>query len=514
MAGLGVLCAGLLYAQDKNEQLTTIPNALVKQNTLIRQAPDLTVPPTFEQSRAKLPEPLWPARPKVISCYWKTWELAFGNLHAASPANHFIAPYIDPAFNGYIFMWDTNFMALFGAYGHRAFNFQGSLDNFYHTQHADGYISREISEADGSEFFEKFNPSSTGPNVLPWAEWNYFERFQDTARLKTVFPALVAYDQWFRTNRSWPDGSYFSSGWGCGMDNQPRVPDGFSPEFSPAFMSWVDITLQQLYAGKLLLKMAAALHREADVPDIRAEVAALSVYVRRNLWDERTAFLYDRFRDGSLSKVKSIAAYWALLAEVLTPAEQQRFIAHLENPAEFARLHRVPTLSADDPAFNPDGGYWRGGVWAPTSYMVLQGLTANHQDSLAFEIGYNHLNNVVQVYQKTGMLWENYAPDKVQGNDTKNLVGWTGLVPISVLYEYVFGLRADAPRDTLTWDIRLTDAFGVKKYPFKHDGLIDLWCAQRNHPTDKPKIRIKTNTPFTLKLIWAGGSETRTIIPQ
>ncbi|MBK7031360.1 MAG: glycoside hydrolase, partial [Bacteroidales bacterium] len=147
------------------------------------------------------------------------------------------------------------------------------------------------------------------------------------------------------------------------------------------------------------------------------------------MWNESSSFYFDRFQDGSLSEVKSIASYWALLAGIVPANRLDPFIGHLQNPGEFARKHRVATLSADHPLFNPEGGYWRGSIWAPTNYMVLRGLTQNGYDSLAFEIAWNHLNNVVEVFNNTRTLFENYAPDKVQGNDRKDFVGWTGIVP-------------------------------------------------------------------------------------
>jgi len=61
---------------------------------------------------------------------------------------------------------------------------------------------------------------------------------------------------------------------------------------------------------------------------------------------------------------------------------------------EFNRLHRVPSLSADHPEYDPKGSYWRGGVWAPTNYMILRGLTSLGYHALAYEIGINHHSNV------------------------------------------------------------------------------------------------------------------------
>lgn len=503
--------SNVLYGQHYYD--TAIKNPLVDQNAFIMKAPADQSPPTFNSVKSKLPEPYWPARKEVITCYWKAWELAFVNVKAATKENGFKMPYISPAFNNHLFMWDTSFMVMFGRYGQNAFNFQGSMDNFYGRQHKDGYMCREISEQDGSEIFEKYDPSSTGPNIMPWGEWDYYQYYQDKNRLNEVFPVLLSYYQWFQANRSWMDGSYYSSGWGCGMDNQPRVQAGYHLEFTHAFMSWIDTNLQQIFAGKVLIRMATILNRKREVMAIEEEVKSLTAYVQQKMWNERTSYFYDRFRDGSLSDVKSIASYWALLAGVVPENGRKGFIAHLENPDEFARVHRVPTLSADTKGYSPDGNYWRGGVWAPTSYMVLRGLTQYKEDSLAYSIALNHLDNVVKVYTETGTLWENYAPDKVEGKFRKDLVGWTGLVPISVLFEYVFGISADREPDMLVWDVRLLDEFGIKKYPLRDHGLADLWCGKRKKDTEKPRVKVKSTIPLKIKLLWNGGSEILNIKP-
>ncbi len=495
---------------------TSILNEHVKGNVFLTKQPDMAKPPAFDEVKSLLPIPHWPANPEAISSYWRIWELEFANLYQATADNDFVSPFIEPPFNEHIFMWDNCFITMFGRYGHRAFDFQaGALDNFYRKQHIDGFICRAISRAAGKDRFSKYDPSSTGPNLMPWAEWEHFLNFGDTTRLKEVFPPLLAYYQWFRTHRTWPDGSYFSSGWGCGMDNQPRLPEGegFDPRFSTGFMAWIDINLQQILAGKILIKMADILGREDDAKDIAAEMESLTAYVTENMWDAESAFFYDRYRNGTLNGVKSIAAFWSLLAGVVPPEDTDRFIRHLENPDEFARVHRVATLSADAPGFDPGGGYWRGAVWAPTNYMVLKGLTKYGRDSLAFEIALNHLTNVAKVFTETGAFYENYSPDAVRGVAMKNFIGWNGVIPITNMFEYVFGLRPDVPQNTLIIDVRLTDEYGVKQYPFGRTGLLDISCEKRKKDTDKPIITIQANEPVTIVVKWNGGERVNNIKP-
>lgn len=110
-------------------------------------------------------------------------------------------------------MWDSSFILMFARYGTRFFPFQNTLNNFYAKQHPDGFICREI-KADGADCFERYDPVSTGPNLMPWCEMVYFHQFGDTERLHKIFPVLCAYYKWLNLNHTWRNGTYWSSGWG------------------------------------------------------------------------------------------------------------------------------------------------------------------------------------------------------------------------------------------------------------------------------------------------------------
>jgi hypothetical protein len=483
------------------------------ENAYRTMRPDDAPLPTYKSAKSLLPEPIWDGHESAIRCHDKAWQIAFANLRRPTKESGFVARYIDTAFNDNLFMWDSGFIALFTRYGCRAFEFQRTLDNLYAKQHKDGFICREIREKDGSDTHMRFEPSGTGPNVLPWVEWEYFEVFGDTERLARVFPVLFAFHDWMRRYRSWPDGSYWATGWASGMDNQPRLPEGYHEAWHHGFMSWADACFQQILSARHLLCMAAVLGRERDAAPLAHEVARLSGYVNDVLWDPKTRFYYDRFGDGALNYVKSIGAYWALLADVVPADRLEAFVAHLSDERTFKRPHRVPTLAKDHPAYRADGGYWLGSVWAPTNYMVLRGLTRQGKDDLAYEIARNHLDNVVTVFEKTGTVWENYAPEAAAPGDPAkgDFVGWTGLPPIAVLYEYVLGIRADVPRSRVVWDVRLLERHGITRLPFGRDGVLDLVCEARRDPKDRPVVRITTSVPVELELCWAGGRETMAV---
>lgn len=492
----------------QNDELT-IPaqSPLVAENSFLTQPAHTAPLPIFEDVRHLLPQPIWQGNEDYIDCYWQAWRLAFGNLRPANQSSGFVSDYIDTAFNGCLFMWDSAFILMFGKYADPIFKFQSTLDNFYSHQHRDGFICREIDEATGKDHFARHDPSSTGPEILAWSEWEYYLNFGDKERLRKVFAPLMAYHRWMAEHHTWPDGTYFSTGWGCGMDNIPRQQQGYSPTFSHGHMIWVDACMQELLNCNTLIKMADELGRTEFLDELKAERDNLEKVINQKLWDEKTGFYYDLWKNGQHNMVRHVGAFWSLVAGCASAERADRLIACLKDENQFGTPHPIPALAKCSPDYTADGGYWRGGVWAPTNYMVLKGLDNYRQFTLAHEIALKHLQKVVQVYKESGTLYENYAPEEAKkGNPARpDFVGWTGLTPISVLFEYVFGIKPDAQNKRVTWHVELTERHGVEKYPFGSKGELTLICEERDNADQKPHITFNSNIPVELEVVW--GSE-------
>lgn len=472
--------------------------------------------PDFAEAASLLPEPHWEGHEAEIRAYWRVWELIFpSKLRRATAKNRFVSHFCSTAFNDATFLWDSAFIARYGLYGRRAWNFQATLDNFYAKQHPDGFICREIREADGEDKFQRHDPSSTGPNVLPWAEWDHFQLTGDSARLARVAAPLAAYTRWMRLNRTWPDGSYWATGWSSGMDNQPRLPEGFHEWYEHGHQAWVDACFQGVLASRLTARILREVGRAEDAAEFDAEAQSLAAWCNEHLWCETTSFYHDRRRDGSLhTSLKTIGACWALLAEAVPPHRIERFLSHLQNPTSFARDHPCPAISADSPGFDPDGGYWRGGVWPPTNFMLFRGLRTAGRAGLAHTLARRHLHHVAICCAATGTLWETYAPDRhAAGRGQPDFTGWSGLGPVAMLFEDIFGLQPDAPARRLTWRIFLTEGFGVRRYPFGLDDCLSLWCEPRTRAEEEPRLSVETSCPLELEIWWAGGRKVMQLQP-
>ena len=347
-----------MYHYDAVSKLVNHPAA---RNLFLVAPQELNLPPRFEQIRALLPQPIWDGHSSALDCYWKCWELAFAHLHPATEDNGFAGPFIDTCFNGHLFLWDSVFALNFARYGRRAFDFQQTLDSFYRKQHQDGFICRELTQDTGEDCFHRFDPCSTGPNLFAWSEWDHWLAIGDTNRLRRVYPVLLAYHQWLKLYRSWPDGSYWYTGWASGVDNQKRhevtwldrrsrQEETDSRWFLNGHLSWVEACCHQLLSAQTLLKIAEVTGESEGIEFLQEEAERLSRYIDEELWSPSSQFFHDRQADGTLSPLKSVVAFWVLLTGVVRPERLDAFVSHLGNPSEFETPHRVPAISRDDPS--------------------------------------------------------------------------------------------------------------------------------------------------------------------
>lgn len=483
------------YGQDSNEQMT-------QQGRFFKKTSYDPAPlPTWDDLRTTLPAPIYDAEPVWIDMYWKAWEIASTNFYEPAPGSGFVSQFTDAAFNENIFLWDTAFITMFATLAEPLVPGIESLDNFYARQHATGEICREINRTTGVDYEAWINRENrplfsrwgwnafwedapkeemavryrgrTAPKpnpvltldalnhpILAWAERESFMQTGDTERLSLVYEPLTKYFEALDLYLRQGNGLYITD-W-ASMDNATRnrhLRNGGTA---------VDISAEMALFARDVAFIAAILGREEEADHYRMVAGEIAGRINRLMWNEDLAFYVDLTLEGDPVGIKSIAGFWPLLGEVARREQAELLVAELKNPDTFARLHRVPTLAASEPGYDPYGGYWNGAVWAPTNMMVIRGLERYGYDTLARESALNHLGNVGEVYRSTGTLWENYAADTVMAGDPSRpeFVGWSGIGPIRYLMEYAIGLKANAPENTLTWHLTPSVRHGCERYLF------------------------------------------------
>ena len=475
--------------------------------------------PIFETTRDKLPSPVFDENPDYVRCYWKACELAFKNFHEPAKDSGFVSQFIDAAFNQNIFLWDTCFLTMFCNYAHPYVPGICSLDNFYIKQHESGEICREINRTTGKDFepwinadneplFSRWgyawsegtkktkviykgrraptpNPKLTldclNHPIFAWAELESYRLTGDKDRLGLVREPLVQYYAALEKYLRQGNGLYITDS--ASMDNATRN------KYLESGGTGIDISCEMVLFARNLAEMATILEKPAEARQYNRQAEALSARINRYMWDQNRNFYFDLTLEGEKAPVKSIAAFWALLAKVASESQAEALVNELENEKTFNTIHRVPTLAADELGFDPAGGYWNGAVWAPTNRMIVEGLENYGYRQLAREIALNHLHNIVEIFNQTGTLWENFAPERIApGKPSKgDFVGWTGIGPIAFFIEYAIGIRAGAVANKITWEINSPKRVGIEKFWFGGK-TVSLLCEQ----ADSSGVRLVT----------------------
>ena len=196
-------------------------------------------------------------------------------------------------------------------------------------------------------------------------------------------------------------------------------------------------------------------------------------------------------------KHNTIAGFWPLLAEVASPLQAKKLQEHLKDPKTFWRANPWPSLAADEPEYDPNGNYWRGGVWSPTQAMVAEGLSQYGYNDLCYKAVSKYLQSMATVFKDTGTIWEFYKPDSAMPgqiwgpfNARKDFVGWSGIGPIQLLIENVLGFKLDVLKNELNWNIQSCGRHGIRNLRFGNS-YVDAEISSRD--TLKDDLIVKIN---------------------
>jgi hypothetical protein len=446
-----------------------------------------------------------------------------------------VSNFLDPLADGRLLLADVVAETLFLRTAHPYVPGIRALDNFYCRQHEDGEIARDLDIATGRDYepwvnherqplFARQDPRPVDlgrPAPVPdltldgqahplfaWAEWESYRQTGDADRLSLVWEPMLRHYRALQELLRDARGLY--AGDPGTMEGSPR---------NARLGAGVDVSSAMVLAARCLADISRVVARQAEeygevkrALAVRAEGARLAAEaeataeaIRQHMWDPATGFFYDLRPDGTRQDVRTAAAFWTLLAGVATQEQAERLAAALRDPRAFGTEHPVPSLAADDPRFDPDGGRYRGAVWPLLVAVVAKGLTRYGMRELAREVAMGHVRAVAGAFAETGTLWENYAPvGRRPGRPARpDFVGPAGLGPIGLLLEYGIGLKPYAPLRQLEWDVQGLEYKGCERYWFANT-TCDLLVTGRQHPDDPVEIQVKTDRPFHL-VVRVGG---------
>ncbi len=411
--------------------------------------------------REQLPEPVYDEQPGYVDLYWKAWDLAWD--HVKEDEGLVQSPYMDEAWyslttgkDGRIWIWDTEFMALFCKYAPQVFPGIQSLDNFYGPI-LDGKPSSQIIH----------HPDN--PAFFPWVEWEYYKFTGDRARIDTLITVkgyLPRFYDFFRVYQDFEPHTI----WECydpSADKPALDKKGNLVRKDNGSILWVDALGEQALAALYIQKLAAEVGNKEVEKRFCGEYKRLCDLLNRYYWDKQDHCYYDLYeKDRTPTRILTPASFWAMLAQVPSRANAQKMARFALSDERLGGERPWKSVSASDKAFVKDGGqYWRGGIWLPTAYMGIKALEASGQQALADKTAAKLLRQILAVYQdfEPHTIWECYDPS------------------------------ADKPAlDKKGWDVCSKGKVGLRRLRFD-DIQTDLVC-------ENGIVTVRSNAPYTLLL--------------
>ena len=473
----------------------------------------------YEYNREKLPRPVLSSHPEWLRLYDYAWETAFKNVDYIDKAGWKPQLTCYPGI-GVVWQWDSCFMTMITNYSNGTLSALNNLDNMYRLQRgSDGYISMAYRIAEEKEAYDE---GRINPPLYAWAEWQHFAVTGDSSRFERVLPIIEAFYGYIEARHRRISGLYwFDDPGSSGMDNSPRG-EYPSSHLDGSGLCHIDLACQQALSAGALAKMYAVSGKREKADFYNGEHKRICDLINKYHWNGKTGFYYDFFsRENAedrvkLLPVKTVAAAWTLLCGAAKGERFERTLGHFLNPDEFNTLMPFASLSRDDLNYDPKGGYWLGGVWPPTDYVLIKAMADNGYIREANEAAKRVLNGAYSVFSNSeyGGIWEVYAPEEYKPATIENgslckpdFVGWGGLIPITMLIENIIGLKFNAPENTVEFTVFNSGDSGIENMRFAGN-RVSVVC--RNFDIDKRRgeLFVKTEKPLKVRIGVLNGEKT------
>jgi hypothetical protein len=481
-----------------------------------------------------IPEPIFEKEPELARLYWKAWQIAWSHVldRKDTPEHLYIDPAMTPTTT---WIWDTCFMVLFCRYAFKLFPGIQSLNNFYYILHDKKPSAAKIHFSDN-------------PPLFAWVEWEYYKMTGDKQRLNWVLNDhryLEKHYNFIETARKFWINKYVHvmkcakrhplgfewRGNTSGMDNSPRGRNWWNciQSLNPRgqiginFIYWVDLIAQQALTCDNISKIANVIDNKEVFDKYTSNFEEFKRILNTYYWNSEENTYFDIYRRPTWylkwlhkthrkmhNEVKTLASYWPMLAGICDKEQAIKMAEKVANGDEFGGEIPLPSLSRDDPEFDPRGRYWRGGVWLPTAYMTIKALERYAFYDLADKTAERLVISMLKTYQNFSphTIWEVYSPTEYRPSTLKrneegvriDFCGWSALGPISLFIENILGFHEiNAQENIVKWRVHQTCKHGIKYLQF---GKVNTNLIYENGV-----ISTYSNRPYSLWLTDDVGKE-------
>jgi hypothetical protein len=259
------------------------------------------------------------------------------------------------------------------------------------------------------------------PPVMAWAVARVYAVSHDRDFLEEVYPALQkSYEYWWSHNQV---GNGLFTGGFLGMDNLPR--SGTGPQ--------ADATAWMAKFAADMAGIASELRDTAASDLYFSDRGRIQAALNAAMWDDDTGFYYDLTTNGSFIKHKSYTGLIPLIAGVVPPDRLPSVLTTMRDEAQLMSVGGIRSMAADDAVYVAGeagrgiNSNWRGPVWVPINYMLIEAL-ADVDPDLAADIRDRVVSNIERDWTATSRFHEYFDGDTGEGLGADFQTGWTALV--------------------------------------------------------------------------------------
>ncbi len=264
------------------------------------------------------------------------------------------------------------------------------------------------------------------PPIHGWALSRLLARqVPEPETLRRLYDALARWTEWWFTYRD-SDGDgipNYLQGVDSGWDNATLFDLGIGLE-APDLTSYLILQCRALADVATHLGEAGASRRWWT----RAERLA-EAFLEHSWQGDGFSAPVSRTHE-SEARPTSLLSVMPLVLGGMLPVEQfAKLQARLER--DFLTAHGPATEMPASPKYSANG-YWRGPIWAPTTYLLVDGLRRGGAHALATEIA----RRFVQTIEEAGGCYENYDALTGAGLCDQGYT-WTASVYLLLVHEYL-----------------------------------------------------------------------------
>jgi len=412
-----------------------------------------------------------------VDIYNRTWAWVDDYWTKNENNNGFSSQLFANEDSGVLNQYEVCISSFFLVYCNNNYALDPLFDNFYAKQEEDGAIRGLYSLETGEPVPMEGNPEGVMPPLFAWAEYNFYHKVGQKKRIKEIMPKLEKYFSWLENNFLDPEtGLYHVPLCATQMENTPRDNAHFL----------IDFNTQQAINALYMSALGDVLNDKEMSFKYKKHYFSLKTKINSLMWNNDDEFYYDLDKNGNQVKVKTIASFWTLLAEIPNEDKLLSLIEHMKSPESFGTENPFPSLAVSEPEFSKKGQGFKGSVFTPYTFIIIKGLEKYARYEYARECAIRHMYYILDSFHledgKKGSLYEAYkpmsdGPAEWDGNENfpRHLfVPYAGLATITLMIENIVGLYISLPRKSVDWIVPTLELMGIEDLALKRNKITIL----------------------------------------